>query len=75
MNQKVLADTSHRMGDKAITTNEDGLRDEQVRSSHVSTDSINTIANLQPKENGQVQQNNLTLFLLSEKKNQTISIL
>lgn len=57
------------MGDKAITTNEDGLRDEQVRSSHVSTDSINTTANLQPKEKGQVQQNNLTLFLLSEKKN------
>lgn len=57
------------MGDKAITTNEDGLRDEQVRSSHVSTDSINTTANLQPKEKGQVQQNNLTLFLLSGKKN------
>lgn len=56
------------MGDKAITTNEDGLRDEQVRSSHVSTDSINTTANLQPKEKGQVQQNNLTLFLLSGKK-------
>lgn len=59
------------MGDKAITTNEDGLRDEQVRSSHVSTDSINTTANLQPKEKRQLQQNNLTSFLLSEEKKQT----
>lgn len=62
------------MGAEAILTNEDGLRDEQNPSttdvsSHESTDSINTTANFQPKQEGKVKQHNLILFFYHRKKN------
>lgn len=54
-----MADTSHRMGAEAIITNKD---------SHVSTDSINTIANFQPKQEGEVKQHNFILMFYYLKK-------
>lgn len=50
---------NHKMGAEAIATNEDVLGGEQVPSttdvsSPVSTDNINTTANLQPKQKGKV---------------------
>lgn len=68
-----MADTSHRMGAEAIITNKDSLPDEQDPSttdlsSHVSTDSINTIANFQPKQEGEVKQHNFILMFYNLKK-------